>query len=122
VALRIQRRLRDLAQIEGRDTIDLRIANEGLQRLGIDEFGLEEMDRRILQVLARHGSPLGLKTVAAAVGEAEDTVEDVFEPYLIRIGFLVRTPRGRQATRSAYRHLRISEPAEDQGRLRFGGE
>ena len=74
--------------------------------LGIDGAGLDGMDRRILRTLARHGGgPLGLKTIAVSVGETEDTIEDVYEPYLIRRGFLKKTPRGRTATRAAFDHL-----------------
>jgi Holliday junction DNA helicase RuvB len=99
VANRFLRRVRDLAQVGGAGRVELPLALDALQRLGIDEFGLEELDRRILQCLARNiGRPLGLKTIAAAVGEAEDTIEDVFEPHLLRCGFLERTSRGRVIT------------------------
>ena len=77
--------------------------------LGIDEGGLNGMDRRILRTLIRHGGgPLGLKTVAVSVGETEDTIEDVYEPYLIQQGFLKKTPRGRVATRDAFEHMEAS--------------
>jgi Holliday junction DNA helicase RuvB len=106
VALRIHRRLRDLAQVAGRATIDREIAVEGLARLGVDHLGLEEMDRKILRILARaQGAAIGLKTLAAAVEEAEDTIEEVFEPFLIRCGLVERTPRGRRATPAAFTHL-----------------
>jgi Holliday junction DNA helicase RuvB len=101
VVNRFVRRARDLAQIGGAKHIALDVALEALRRIGVDEFGLEELDRRILGCLARTGSrPLGLKTIAAAVGEAEDTIEDVFEPHLLRCGFIERTNRGRVITRS----------------------
>lgn len=106
-ALRIQRRIRDLAQVRGRGQIDRAIATEGLQRLGIDDLGLEPLDRRILQALTDQGEPVGLKTLAAMVDEAEDTLEDVFEPHMIRCGLISRTPRGRVATAKAYDHLGI---------------
>lgn len=110
MALRIQRRLRDLAQVRGLDRIDLATAEEGLRRLRIDELGLEEMDRKILRALAERGEPTGLKTLAAMVDEAEDTLEEVFEPHLIRAGLVTRTPRGRMLTRRAYEHLHRSPP------------
>jgi Holliday junction DNA helicase RuvB len=101
VANRFLRRVRDLAQVQRRGThIDAALAEEGLARLGVDEHGLEEMDRRILDLLARgEGEPIGLKTIAAAVGESEDTIEEVFEPHLLRAGFLRKTARGRVITR-----------------------
>jgi holliday junction DNA helicase RuvB len=99
VANRFLRRARDVAQIAGASRIDRRIALETMKRLGVDEHGLEDLDRRILACLARSGSkPVGLKTVAAAVGESEDTIQDVFEPHLLRCGFLDRTSRGRVIT------------------------
>lgn len=104
-ALRIQRRIRDLAQVRGMAQIDMAICQEGLERLSIDHLGLEDMDRKILQALISHGEPLGLKTLAAMVDEAEDTLEDVFEPHLIRCGLITRTPRGRLATAKAFEHL-----------------
>lgn len=104
-ALRIQRRVRDLAQVHGEGHIDTGIAQAGLERLRIDELGLEEMDRKILSALIDRDGPVGLKTLAAMVDEAEDTLEDVFEPHLIRCGLLVRTPRGREATARAFSHL-----------------
>jgi Holliday junction DNA helicase RuvB len=78
---------------------DLSTAREALERIGVDEHGLEELDRRILRVLlAADGAPVGLKTIAAAVGEAEDTIEEVFEPQLLRLGCILKTPRGRAIT------------------------
>ncbi len=106
VALRFLRRARDEAQVNGRGSIDKEVAVRTLERLGIDAMGLEEMDRRILRVLARaHGRPLGLKTIAAAVAEAEDTIEEVYEPFLIRLGFLEKTPKGRILTPAGKKHL-----------------
>jgi Holliday junction DNA helicase RuvB len=99
VANRFLRRVRDLVQVSGASQAEPRHALEALRRMGIDEFGLEDTDRRILQVLARTGArAVGLKTLAAAIGEAEDTVEEVFEPHLLRCGFLERTSRGRRIT------------------------
>jgi Holliday junction DNA helicase RuvB len=98
VANRFLRRIRDLAQERYGNVIDLEVAAEGLERLGVDEHGLCTLDRRILATLLKHGGgPVGLKTIAVAVGEEERTIEDVYEPYLIRQGLLRRTPQGRCA-------------------------
>jgi Holliday junction DNA helicase RuvB len=100
IANRFLRRSRDLAQVGGQKRIGEDLAREALARMGVDENGLEELDRRILRVLSQNaGNPAGLKTIAAAVGEAEDTIEDVFEPHLLRCGFLQKTSRGRLITR-----------------------
>ncbi len=115
VVNRFVRRARDLAQIGGAQHIALDVALEALRRIGVDEFGLEELDRRILACLARSGSrPIGLKTVAAAVGEAEDTIEDVFEPHLLRCGFIERTSRGRVITRAGCAAIGV-EPRDGDG-------
>ena len=99
VANRFLRRVRDLAQVQGIATADAALSAEALERLGVDANGLEEIDRRILSCLARsEPEPLGLKTIAAAVGESEDTIEDVFEPHLLRQGFVQKTARGRRVT------------------------
>ncbi|MBL8857669.1 MAG: Holliday junction branch migration DNA helicase RuvB [Planctomycetes bacterium] len=99
IANRFLRRVRDLAQVLQAETVDERLANEALQRMGVDENGLEELDRRILRVLVSNApAPVGIKTIAAAVGEAEDTIEEVFEPHLLRSGFLQKTARGRVVT------------------------
>jgi Holliday junction DNA helicase RuvB len=99
IANRFLRRARDLAQVGGNASISLQTAHEALVRLGVDEHGLEEMDRRVLACLAqRPGDAVGVKTIAAAVGETEDTIEEVFEPHLLRCGFLQRTARGRVIT------------------------
>jgi len=119
VANRFLRRIRDLAQVKGKDTITPEIAEEGLRMLGVDSFGMEEMDRRILRVLLRHkGVPIGLKTIAVAVDEEEDTIESVYEPYLIRIGFMIKTPQGRLPTDAATEALGgTGEPGAQQGSL-----
>src|SRR5262249_34178250 len=88
MALRLQRRVRDLAQVSGKSSIDRETAEEGLRRLRIDELGLEETDRKILRALLERGEPTGLKTLAAMVDESEDTIEEVFEPNLIRCGMI----------------------------------
>ncbi len=99
VANRFLRRVRDLAQVRGAAHADARLAHEALARLGVDEQGLEDMDRRILEILAQSGGhPVGLKTLAAATGESEDTLEDVFEPHLLRQGLIHKTSRGRVVT------------------------
>ena len=98
VANRILRRLRDVAQVKGNGRIDANIAEQGLRMLGIDGHGLTELDRRILRCLAGSSTPVGLKTVAVAVGEEEDTIEDTYEPHLIREGLVQKTPRGRIVT------------------------
>lgn len=99
VTNRLLRRVRDVAHARGSEKITRDIAEEGLVRLGVDEYGLDEMDRRILRAIARNGGkPVGLKTIAVTVGEQEDTIEEVYEPFLIREGLLEKTPRGRRLT------------------------
>ncbi|MBX3461468.1 MAG: Holliday junction branch migration DNA helicase RuvB [Planctomycetes bacterium] len=105
VANRILKRLRDVAQVKGDGRIDRAVAEQGLRMLGIDAHGLTELDRRILQCLARSDTPVGLKTVAVAVGEEEDTIEDTYEPHLIRQGLIQKTPRGRVITQSGKQAL-----------------
>lgn len=117
VANRYLRRVRDLAEVRSARRITRPIALEALGMIGVDQAGLEEMDRKILKVLVRQEGPVGLKTLAVAVGEEEGTIEEVYEPYLIQNHFLVRTSRGRKATEKAMKHLG-GEPAKDeQGRL-----
>ncbi len=118
LALRVLRRARDLAQVQGRPGIDVEAAEDCLARLRIDALGLEEMDRRILRALIARGEPTGLKTLSAIVDEAEDTLEDVFEPHLLRCGLIARTPRGRVATPRAFEHLGI-RPQAGAGELPF---
>lgn len=102
VANRILRRLRDVAQVRGKGRLTLELAEQGLRMLGIDAIGLTELDRRILRVIAEQGGgPIGLKTIAVAVGEEEVTIEDAYEPHLIREGLLQKTPRGRKLTDKA---------------------
>jgi Holliday junction DNA helicase RuvB len=107
VANRLLRRVRDFAQVERAATLDLAIARKALTLLEVDDFGFDDVDRKILGTLIEHydGGPAGLKALAAAVGEDSGTIEDLYEPYLIQEGFLQRTPRGRVATRRAYQHL-----------------
>lgn len=119
IANRLLKRVRDIAQVEydGRITAD--IAAEALKKFEIDELGLDAFDRRMLSVIITNyaGGPVGLETLAAALGEESVTIEDVYEPYLMQIGFLTRTPRGRCVTDLAYRHLGIKNPDSPQESL-----
>ena len=107
IANRLLRRVYDYAIVKGSGCVDGPIADLALSALGIDSLGLDELDRRVLQVIARDfgGGPVGLKTIAISVGEETRTIEDVYEPFLIRIGFLKRTPQGRETTPAALSHL-----------------
>jgi len=118
VANRLLRRLRDYAQVRASGAIDVGVARSGLEMLDIDSRGLDAMDRRMLEVIIVNygGGPVGVDTLSAAVGEEPETIEDVYEPYLMQAGFLQRTSRGRMATQVAYSHLGIRGPAE-QARL-----
>lgn len=109
IANRLLKRVRDFAQIEGDGTITDAIADRALGRLEVDKVGLDRTDRRLLETVIEKfsGGPVGLDTMAASISEESDTIEDVYEPYLMQLGFLQRTPRGRVATESAYRHLNI---------------
>jgi Holliday junction DNA helicase RuvB len=119
VALRLLRRVRDYAQVRGDGVITQAVADEALALLEIDRRGLDDLDRRVLLSIIRKfdGGPVGLDTIAASIGEAADTIMDVVEPYLLQLGFIERTPRGRMATRLAYEHLGISDERIEQGRL-----
>jgi Holliday junction DNA helicase RuvB len=114
---RLLRRARDYAQVRAQGRIDAAVAAAALEVLGIDSLGLDELDRRVLAVLcgSLRGHPVGVQTIAVSVQEDPDTIEDVVEPFLIRIGFLARTPRGRLATAEAYRHLGLAVPAGAPG-------
>ncbi len=114
IANRLLRRTRDFAQVMGSDIITEKEARYALDRMEIDELGLDNIDRLLLTTMIEHykGGPVGLETIAAAIGEEAVTIEDVYEPYLMQIGFLGRTPRGRVVTRAAYSHLGI--PVEGQ--------
>ncbi len=107
IANSLLRRVRDFAQVKGTGRIDMDITRYGLKALNIDQHGLDEMDNRILSVIIDKfsGGPVGLNTIATAVGEESGTIEEVYEPFLIKEGYLKRTPRGREATVHAYRHL-----------------
>jgi Holliday junction DNA helicase RuvB len=119
VANRLLRRVRDFAEVLGDGAITAAIAGKTAERLEIDAAGLDEMDRRLLKVIIEHydGGPVGVETIAAALSEPRDTIEDVYEPFLLQQGFLGRTPRGRIATRRAYEHLKIEAPEANQGKL-----
>ena len=112
IANRLLRRVRDVAEVRHDGSVSLEIATAGLEVFEVDERGLDRLDHAILRTLIDkfNGGPVGLSTLAAAVGEETDTVEDVVEPYLLQLGFLRRTPRGRVATEHAYRHLGASAP------------
>ena len=103
------RRVRDFAQIKGDGNIDLNITKYSLEALNVDKYGLDEMDNKLLTTLIKKfkGGPVGITTLATAVSETSETLEEVYEPFLIQQGFLVRTPRGRQVTEKAYKHLNI---------------
>jgi holliday junction DNA helicase RuvB len=107
IANALLRRVRDFAQIKGDGTISLQMAQYGLQQLNVDKNGLDEMDHRILKTIIDKfkGGPVGITTISTAVGEEAGTIEEVYEPFLIQEGYLVRTPRGREATEMAYKHL-----------------
>ncbi len=114
IANRLLKRIRDLAEIEGNGIITTALAKRALELLAIDEYGLDEIDRRLLTALIEkfNGGPTGLSTLAAAIAEETETIETVYEPFLLQTGFLERTPRGRKATRRAYAHLGFTLPPE----------
>ncbi|HKP55420.1 MAG TPA: Holliday junction branch migration DNA helicase RuvB [Polyangiales bacterium] len=116
---RLLRRARDFAEVLGDGRIDVRLAAEALRRLEVDDAGLDEMDRRYLRTIIDHykGGPVGIDTLAAALSEPRDTLEDVYEPFLLQQGFLARTARGRVVTDRAYQHLGIKAPERSQQRL-----
>ncbi|WP_129629450.1 Holliday junction branch migration DNA helicase RuvB [Candidatus Oscillochloris fontis] len=116
IANRLLRRVRDYAQVIGDGVIDVPVARAALTQLEVDELGLDENDRRLLHAIIElfNGGPVGLSTLAAALAEEVDAVEDVYEPFLLQLGFLQRTPRGRIATRRAYEHLGIPVPNADE--------
>lgn len=112
IANRLLRRVRDYAQIQGNGTIDEKIAKFALDQMEVDHRGLDEMDRRLLMLIVEkfQGGPVGLDTLSAALNEERETIEEVYEPYLIQQGFLQKTPRGRIASPSAYEHLGLKVP------------
>ncbi|MBN1699675.1 MAG: Holliday junction branch migration DNA helicase RuvB [Spirochaetales bacterium] len=121
VANRLLRRMRDFAQVVGDGIISAGIVEEGLSALDIDEAGLDRVDRMILDVIIKRykGGPVGSETLAISISESVDTLEDIYEPYLIQEGFLKRTPRGRMVTERAYRHLGLGQNGNEDERLLF---
>lgn len=122
IGLRLLRRVRDYAQTRADGIVTLEVTKEALDLLNIDPLGLDEIDRRILRTIIEKfsGGPVGLDTIAAAISEDANTIMEVYEPYLIQLGFLDRTPRGRTATKHAYEHLNINlpdNPSDNQRRL-----
>lgn len=116
VANRLLRRIRDFAQVRADGIITRAVADEALQLLEVDQFGLDDMDARILKAIIEKfdGGPVGVSTIGAAVGEDAGTIEEVYEPFLVQNGFLQRTPRGRVATAQAYRHFGYTPPSQSQ--------
>jgi holliday junction DNA helicase RuvB len=115
IANRLLRRVRDFAEVRGHGRVDRRTAADGLALFGVDDRGLDKVDRAILFALCERfaGGPVGLSTLAISVGEQTETVEDVYEPFLIQEGLLMRTPRGRVPTPTAWRHLGLAPPADE---------
>ena len=124
IAGRLLRRVRDFASAADAASIDRAIADNALSALEVDAAGLDAMDRRYLTTIAVHygGGPVGVETMAAALSEPRDAIEDIIEPFLIQCGYLQRTPRGRLLTSHAFRHLGLAEPARDPAQFGlFGG-
>jgi Holliday junction DNA helicase RuvB len=117
VVNRLLRRARDVAEVKGDGVITVKMVQRTLTMLGIDECGMDEMDRKILTTIIEHysGGPVGINNIAVVVGEEPDTIEDVYEPYLIQAGFLKRTPRGREVTANTYRYFNVTVPKEKVG-------
>ena len=122
VSNRLLRRVRDFAQVRAQGSISREVADAALKMLDVDVLGLDVMDRKLLLAVIEKfsGGPVGLENLAHAIGEEADTIEDVLEPYLIQQGYLQRTPRGRIATVSAYRHLGLSAPKQPDSGALFG--
>jgi Holliday junction DNA helicase RuvB len=121
IAGRLLRRVRDFAHVEGAKSVDRTIADRALGELEVDAAGLDAMDRRYLTTISNNyaGGPVGVDTLAAALSEPRDAIEDIIEPFLIQQGFIQRTPRGRLLTAAAFRHLGLPEPARDAGQFRL---
>ncbi len=121
IANRLLKRVRDFVQVSGDEKVSVRGARDALEKLDVDSYGLDEIDRKILMTILKKfsGGPVGLNTLSAAIGEEKDTIQEIYEPYLIQVGFLDRTPRGRKATRRASEHLGVSsqERGEEQQEL-----
>src|SRR5439155_1539909 len=119
VANRLLRRVRDYAQVRADGSINAAVAGEALLRLDVDDLGLDDVDHKVLRTIIEKydGGPVGIETIAASISEEADTIMDVYEPYLMQVGFLQRTPRGRIATRHAYAHLGLEAPRSAQAML-----
>ena len=119
IANRLLKRIRDFAQVRGEGMVNLDIAQYGLKALDIDELGLDSVDRNVLLCIIQkfEGGPVGLETLAASTGEESETIEDVYEPFLLQLGFIQKTPRGRKATRLAYNHLGIEFIMRDDDQI-----
>jgi holliday junction DNA helicase RuvB len=119
VANRLLKRVRDFAEVRGAGVVTAEIAMAALELLEVDHVGLDRLDREILRTICEKfgGGPVGLSTLAASIGEEQDTVEDVYEPYLLQRGLIERTPRGRAATRRAFEHLGLEPPTAQLGLL-----
>ncbi len=117
MANRLLRRVRDYAQVRADGVATREVTIEALKMLEVDAIGLDEVDHRVLRAIIERfeGGPVGLETIAAAISEEADTVMDVYEPYLMQLGFVARTPRGRVATALAYKHLGVPQKASAQG-------
>src|SRR5689334_14697446 len=124
IAGRLLRRVRDFAHVDGAKTIDRKTADSALRALEVDGAGLDAMDHRYLKTIAENygGGPVGVETLAAALSEPRDAIEDIIEPFLIQKGFLQRTPRGRLLTSAAFKHLGLAEPARDASQFGLFGE
>jgi Holliday junction DNA helicase RuvB len=112
IANRLLKRVRDFAQVKGDGVVTLALTQQALEMMQVDALGLDLIDHKMLLAIIRNfrGGPVGLDTIAATIGEESQTIEDVYEPYLLQIGFLQRTPRGRTVTAAAYRHLGLQAP------------
>ena len=122
IANRLLRRVRDYAEVKGEGVITEKMADLALNMLNVDEHGFDHMDRRLLLALIEKfaGGPVGVDSLAAAISEERDTIEDVLEPYLIQQGYIMRTPRGRMATQNAYKHFGLIAPDKIQGDAKQG--
>ncbi len=114
IAIRLLKRVRDFAHADGKKSIDKKLADSALKRLEVDELGLDSADRRYLHYIAEHysGGPVGVETIAAALSEQRDAIEETIEPFLLQVGFIQRTPRGRLLTATCFRHLGLKPPAQ----------
>ena len=124
IAGRLLRRVRDFALVDGATSIDREVADRALLALEVDAAGLDAMDRRYLSTIAENygGGPVGIETIAAALSEPRDAIEEIIEPFLIQKGFIQRTPRGRLLTSHAFRHLGLAEPARDPAQFGLFGQ